>query len=160
MGAESRIRELGLVLPVAAQLPPGMVLPFSWIRVRERRVLVSGHGPLAEDGSPSGPFGAVPAEVSLDEARESARLTALAVCAGIRRAVGDLDRIGAWLTVSGFVNAVPGYPQTTAVLNGFSETILDIFGPDIGDHARTAIGASALPLNLPVIVAAELELRN
>lgn len=72
--------------------------------------------------------------------------------------MGDLDRIGAWLTVTGFVNAEPGYEQTTAVLNGFSEVVLDVFGPDIGGHARTAIRVAALPLDLPVVVAAELEL--
>ncbi|PQP25363.1 hypothetical protein [Rhodococcus opacus] len=106
MDAESRLRDLGLVLPRAVQLPPGVELPFSWVRVHGRRVLVSGHGPLAEDGTP----------------------------------------------------AEPGYDQTTAVLNGFSEVVLDVFGPDVGDHARTAIGVAALPLNLPVVVAAELEL--
>ncbi|REE74492.1 enamine deaminase RidA (YjgF/YER057c/UK114 family) [Rhodococcus wratislaviensis] len=158
MGAESRLRDLGLVLPHAVQLPPGMELPFSWVRVHGRRVLVSGHGPLAEDGTPAGPFGSVPADVSAADATHSARLTALAVLAGVRRAVGDLDRIGAWLTVTGFVNAEPGYDRTTAVLNGFSELVLDVFGPDVGDHARTAIGVAALPLNLPVVVAAELEL--
>ncbi|WP_414478854.1 RidA family protein [Rhodococcus opacus] len=121
--------------------------------IHGRRVLVSGHGPLAEDGTPAGPFGSVPVA-----ATHSARLTALAVLAGVRRAVGDLDRIGAWLTVRGFVNAEPGYEQTTAVLNGFSEVVLDVFGPDIGGHARTAIGVAALPLDLPVVVAAELEL--
>ncbi|MDT2004630.1 RidA family protein [Rhodococcus opacus] len=158
MGAESRLRELGLVLPRAVQLPPGMELPFSWVRVHGRRVLVSGHWPLAEDGTPAGPFGSVPAEVSAADATHSARLTALAVLAGVRRAVGDLDRIGAWLTVTGFVNAEPGYDRTTAVINGFSEVVLEIFGPEVGDHARTAIGVAALPLNLPVVVAAELEL--
>jgi len=111
-----------------------------------------------DTGTPAGPFGSVPADVSAADATHSARLTALAVLAGVRRAVGDLDRIGAWLTVTGFVNAEPGYDQTTAVLNGFSEVVLDVFGPDVGDHARTAIGVAALPLNLPVVVAAELEL--
>ncbi|QQZ13794.1 MULTISPECIES: RidA family protein [Rhodococcus] len=158
MGAESRLRDLGLVLPRAVQLPPGVELPFSWVRVHGRRALVVGHGPLAEDGTPAGPFGSVPADVSAADATHSARLTALAVLAGVRRAVGDLNRIDAWLTVTGFVNAEPGYEQTTAVLNGFSEVVLDVFGPDIGGHARTAIGVAALPLDLPVVVAAELEL--
>ena len=89
MGAESRLRDLGLVLPRAVQLLPGVELPFSWVRVHGRRVLVSGHGPLAEDSTPAGPFGSVPADVSAADATHSARLTALAVLAGVRRAVGD-----------------------------------------------------------------------
>ena len=75
--------------------------------------------------------------------------------ASIEQAVGDLDRIDAWLTVTGFVQAEAGYPKTTAVLSSFSEPVLDVFGPAIGQHARTAIGAAALPLDLPVVFAAE-----
>jgi len=60
--------------------------------------------------------------------------------------------------INGFVNAEPGYPQTTAVLNPCSELILELYGADAGKHARTAIGVAALPLNLPVVIAAEVEL--
>ncbi|WP_218871237.1 RidA family protein [Microlunatus parietis] len=97
--------------------------------------------------------------VSLAEAQESARLTGLAMIAALRTELGDLDRVEAWLTISGYVNAAEGYPQTTAVINPVSELVLEIFG-DAGRHARTAIGVSALPLNLPVIVAAELTLKS
>jgi hypothetical protein len=61
------------------------------------------------------------------------------------------------VTATGFVQAEPGYAQTTAVLNGFSQLILDVFGQDVGQHARTAIGVAALAWNLPVVVAAELQ---
>jgi enamine deaminase RidA (YjgF/YER057c/UK114 family) len=91
-------------------------------------------------------------------AQESARLTALAVIAGLKHAIGDLDRIAGWATVTGFVNTDPGYAQTTLVLNPFSDLIVDVFGPDIGAHARTAIGVAAVPLNLPLVVSAEVEL--
>jgi hypothetical protein len=59
--------------------------------------------------------------------------------------------------VNGMVNADLGYPQTTLVINGFSELILELYGPEIGQHARTAAGMAALPANSPVIVAAEVE---
>jgi enamine deaminase RidA (YjgF/YER057c/UK114 family) len=156
---ESRLSELGLELPAEVQLPPGVTIPFQWVRVHERRVFVSGHGALAADGSPLGPFGRVPSEVPLVAAQGSARVAALAILAGLRRALGDLERIAAWLMVHGHVNADPGYPQTTAVLNPTSELLIDVFGARVGAHARTAIGVGALPLNLPVIVSAELELR-
>ena len=76
----------------------------------------------------------------------------------MKRAIGDLDRIAAWLMVFGNVNADPGYAQTTLVVNPASELLVDLYGIDAGAHARTAIGMAALPLNLPVILAAQVEL--
>lgn len=75
----------------------------------------------------------------------------------IKREIGDLDRVTAWLTVSGMVNAEAGYGQTTNVINDFSDLILELYGSDIGQHARTAVGVAALPLNNAVIIAAEVE---
>jgi enamine deaminase RidA (YjgF/YER057c/UK114 family) len=155
---EGRLAELGLTLPRSPKLPPGVTIPFEWVRVREKRAFVSGHGPLASDGTPAGPFGKVPSEVALEAAQESARLTALALVASLKEAVGDLDRIAGWGIINGFVNADPSYAQTTLVLNPLSDLILEIFGPDIGAHARTAIGVAAVPLNLPLVVSAEVEL--
>jgi enamine deaminase RidA (YjgF/YER057c/UK114 family) len=100
----------------------------------------------------------VPSEVSVEDAQASARAAALAMLASLKHAIGDLDRVAAWLTVSGNVNADPGYAQTTLVVNPASELLIDLFGSDVGAHARTAIGVAALPLNLPVILAAEVEL--
>jgi enamine deaminase RidA (YjgF/YER057c/UK114 family) len=155
---ENRLHDLGLTLPSSPKLPPWVSISFEWVRIGGKRAFVSGHGPLAPDGTPTGPFGKVPSEVPLEAAQESARLTALAVIAGLKSAIGELDRIAGWATVSGFVNADPGYAQTTLVLNPFSDLILEVFGLDIGAHARTAIGVAALPLNLPLVVSAEVEL--
>ena len=141
-------------------MPHGVATTFSWVRIVGDRVLISGHGPQQLDGSPSGPFGRVPDRVTLEQARASARLAALSVIGSVEHAVGDLDRIAAWVTVSGFVQTEPGYAQSTAVVNAFSELVIEVFGDDVGGHARTAIGAAALPLNLPVVVAAELSLHT
>ena len=159
MRIEQRLDELGLVLPQAAQVPPGIRTSFSWVRVRGDRAFVSGHGALAPDGSPAGPFGRVPTEVSLEEAQGSARSTALSVLGSLKRALGDLDRVTAWLMVHGMINAEPGYGQTTNVINGFSDLIVELYGEDVGQHARTAIGVAALPLNLCVVIAAEVEIQ-
>jgi hypothetical protein len=105
--------ELRLILPAAASLPPGVGIPFAWVRVRGNRAFVSGHGVLAADGSPAGPFGKIPSEVTLQQARHSARLATLAVLASLKTALGDLDRVSAWLMANGYVNAEPGYPQTS-----------------------------------------------
>lgn len=157
---ERRLGDLGLMLPAETKLPPGVEIPFRWVRTSGDRAFVSGHGALTPDGSPAGPFGKVPNEVSLEEAQESARLTALAILANLRRELGDLDRVTNWLVVNGLVNAEPGYPQTTAVMNPFSQLILALYGPEAGAHARTAIGVAALPMNLPVIISAEVEIAN
>lgn len=154
--ADQRIVELGLTLPADPTLPPGITIPFSWVRRFGDRLFLSGHGSLTEDGSPLGPFGRVPDEVSLETAQASARAAALAMFAAVKRELGSLNTVRAWLTVDGYVNASAGYAQTTAVLNPFSEMLLDVFGDECGAHARTAIGVQALPLNLPVVVRAQL----
>jgi hypothetical protein len=69
---EQRLGDLGLALPEPVKLPPGVTTSFAWIRVRGNRAFISGHGAVAPDGSPAGPFGKVPSEVSQDEAQRSA----------------------------------------------------------------------------------------
>ncbi len=156
MRVEAKLEELGLELPEPAKLPPGVRASFGWVRVHEDRVYVSGHGPLAPDGTPAGPFGKVGAEVSPEEGYEAARSTALSVLSSLKRELGDLDRVSAWLMVHAMVNAAPGFAQTTNVVNGFSDLILELYGSETGMHARMAPGVVALPLDLPVVVGAEV----
>ena len=78
--------------------------------------------------------------------------------ASLKRAIGDLDRITAWLMVYGMVNADPGYAQTTNAINSFSELILELYGPEVGEHARIAVGMATLPFNNAVTIAAEVEI--
>ena len=106
-----------------------------------------------------GPFGKVGAEVSLEQAREAAHAATLAMLASLRLAIGDLDRVAAWLLVSGMVNVAPGFAKTTDVINPCSDLLLELFGDEVGRHARTAIGMAQLPLNLPVVIAAEVAIR-
>jgi enamine deaminase RidA (YjgF/YER057c/UK114 family) len=159
MDIERRLADLGLDLPPAMSSPPGTEIPFSWVRVIGSRALVSGHGAVGPDGAPAGPFGPVPSGLSLEQAQASARQATLAVLASLRQALGDLDRVSAWVVVNGFVNADPGYTRTTLVMNPCSELLLDLYGRDAGSHARTAIGVAALPFDLPVVISAEVALR-
>ncbi len=155
---EDRLEALGLVLPAPLQLPPGATLPFPWVRVVGRRALVSGHGPTNADGSLAGPFGRVGAEVTPEQACQSARLTALSILGSLRRELGSLDRIACWVRVFGMVQAAPGFQRHPAVINGFSELILELFGPARGAHARSAVGLASLPFDLPVEIEAEVEI--
>ena len=158
MRVEAKLEELGLALPEPTKTPQGLVLPFSWVRVRGDRVYLSGHVPLNSDGSFAGPFGKVGAEVSPEQGYEAARLTALAMLGNLKRALGDLDRVSAWLRVFGMVNSAPGFDRQPNVINGFSDVILELYGPEVGDHARSAVGMAGLPLGMPVEVEAEVEI--
>lgn len=155
---EQRLKELGLELPRPLQLPPGAALPFPWVRVVGRRALISGHGPTNRDGSLARPLGKVGTEVTLEQAREAARLTGLAILGSLQRTLGDLDRVAAWTRVFGMVNSAPGFDRQPAVINGFTDLIMEVFGADVGSHARSAVGMAALPFGIPVEIEGEVEL--
>ncbi len=152
----AKLESLGLVLPQPLKIPEGVTLPFPWVSVRGDRVFVSGHGPQNTDGSLAGPFGQVGAEVGVEEAKELARKVGLAVLGSLERELGDLDRITAWGRVFGMVNSAPGFDQHPAVINGFSELILEVFGAEVGRHTRSAVGLAALPFRMAVEVEAEV----
>jgi len=100
----------------------------------------------------------VGAEVSEEQGYEAARLTALAALGSLKRVLGDLDRVTAWLRVFGMVNSSPGFDRQPNVIKGFSDLILELYGPEVGDHARSAVGMAGLPLGMPVEVEAEVEI--
>jgi hypothetical protein len=157
MHIEAKLEELGLVLPEPIQVPPGLRMPFSWVRVRGNRAYISGHIALNTDGSIAEPLGKVGSEVSAEEGYQSARLVALAHLASLKRALGDLNRVTAWLRVFAMVNVAPGFNQTPLVTNGYSDLILELYGPEVGAHARSSIGMM-IPLNAPVNCEAEVEI--
>ena len=155
---EDKLRELGHVLPAPMQLPPGITLPFPWVRVVGTRAIFSGHGPTAPDGSIPQPLGKVGAEVSLEQAYVAARQTGLAILGSLQRELGTLDRIASWTRIFGMVNSAPGFTQQPAVINGFTDLILSVFGPERGAHARSAVGLAELPFRIPVEIEGEVEL--
>lgn len=156
---ENRLEELGLELPPEVRVPEGVLIPFVFVNVRGDRALVSGHGPQLSDGSLAPPFGQVGSEVTLEEAVEAARLTALSILGSLQRTLGSLDHITAWLRVFGMVNSAPGFDKQPTVINGFSDLILEVFGPEVGRHSRSAVGMAALPFGLPVEIEAEVSIR-
>ena len=158
MSAEQRLKQLGIVLPAPLQLPPGARLPFVPVRLRGNHAYISGHGPLDANGKLAGPFGKVGTDVTPEQAYTAARLTMLAMLADLKTALGSLDHVTAWLKLLGMVNAAAGFNAMPGVVNGASDLLLDLFGPDIGAHARSAIGVAELPWNIPVELEAELEI--
>jgi enamine deaminase RidA (YjgF/YER057c/UK114 family) len=142
---ENSLLSLGLKIPGPPKLPREILTPFAWVRVRGSYAYISGHGPQNPDGSIAGPFGKVADEVSVEQAYESAKLTGLSILGSLKRELGRLDLVTAWLQVRGMINATTEFTQTTAVINGFSDLILTLYGNEVGMHARSAIGVQSLP---------------
>ncbi len=157
MQIEAKLRVLGLILPEPFKIPPGLQLPFAWVRVRGNRAYISGHVPQTLDGLLAQPLGRVGAEVTAEQGYQAARLVALAHLGSLKRALGDLDRVTAWLRVFAMVNTAPGFNQTPLVTNGYSDLVLQLYGPEVGIHARSSIGMQ-IPLNAPVNCEAEVEI--
>lgn len=155
---EARLGAMGLVLPPPVEPPAGVTLPFRFVRVRGTRAFVSGHGPQEADGSMARPLGKLGRDLDVGQGYRAARLTALAMLGSLQRALGDLDRVTAWLRVFGMVSSAPGFNRQPSVINGFSDLILELYGPERGAHARSAVGMAELPFDLPVEIEAEVEI--
>ena len=158
MTIDERVRELGLVLPEPSGSPTGAAYPFSWVRVRDSRAYVSGHLPLQPDGTLAEPRGKVGEALSIAQGAAAARLVGLAMLGNLLRELGELERITAWLRVLGMVNVAPGATQLAGVINGFSELILEVFGPERGAHSRSAVGMAELPFGVAVEIETEVEI--
>ena len=152
---DDRLTQLGLSLPAPFAPSPGVEFGFDLVRVAGRVAYVSGHGPI--DGSEVLMSGKVGADLTAEQGYEAARLTGLSMLASLRAELGDLDRVTGWLKALGLVNCAPGFSATPVVINGFSDIVLDLWG-ERGRHARSAIGASELPFDIPVEVEAVVEL--
>jgi enamine deaminase RidA (YjgF/YER057c/UK114 family) len=148
---EARLAQLDIELPAAAK-PIANFVPC----VQSGRTLyVSGqicgwNGELRHVGK-------VGREISLEDARTAARICALNILAQAKAHLGELDRVRRVCMVQGFVNAIPEFTNHPQVMNGASDLFVELFGPEIGSHARFALGAGSLPGNVAVEVAAILE---
>ncbi|MDQ2090726.1 RidA family protein [Marimonas arenosa] len=153
---EERLDELGLTLPPPVVVPEGVYLPFSMVNRRGDRILISGHPRHGMDGAISGPFGQVGADLTLEEAQGAAREIGLSVLAHLKAELGELTRVTGWARVFGMVNSAPGFTDQHLVINGFSDLILDVFGREVGRHARSAVGVAALPMNFAIEIEGEV----
>jgi enamine deaminase RidA (YjgF/YER057c/UK114 family) len=155
---EAKLKERGLVLPEPLRMPAGVRLPFAWVRVAGDRAIISGHLPLNPDGTLIEQRGKVGEAVTQEQAADAARLTGLAILASLQRALGDLDRVTGWLRLFGMVNTAPDFTSYPAVINGCSDLILDLYGPERGTHARSAVGLAGLPFGVPVEIEGEVSI--
>jgi enamine deaminase RidA (YjgF/YER057c/UK114 family) len=157
---ESRLAALGLQLPAPIRLPAGVKFPFQFVRIAGTRAFISGHGPQNADGSLAQPLGKLGRELTVEQGYSQARTVALTILGSLQRALGDLDRVRQWNRVFGMVNSAPGFNKQPAVINGFSDLILELYGPEAGGHARSAVGMAELPFDIPVEIEAEVDLHD
>ena len=117
-------------------------------------IFLSGVGPRQDDGSMV--RGKVGSDLTVEEAYQAARLCALTSLANLKAAIGDLDKVSHFVKVLGMVNAEPDFTEPPAVINGYSDLIVEAFG-EKGRHARSAVGMVSLPGNMAVEVEAIVE---
>jgi enamine deaminase RidA (YjgF/YER057c/UK114 family) len=152
MSAEARIKQLKLELPPAPK-PAGVYKP---VVIAGNLAYVSGHGPLKSDGTML--TGKVGADADQQAGYAAARQTGLAILASLKANLGSLDRVRRLVKSLGMVNATPEFAQHPAVINGYSELMAEVFGPDQGVGARSAVGMGSLPGNITVEVEAIFEI--
>jgi enamine deaminase RidA (YjgF/YER057c/UK114 family) len=153
---EERLKTLGFKLPKPMQTAN---LPFELVRIDGDHAYLAGHVPLDDDGAMAKPLGKVGAELTAEQGYQAAQRVALGFFASLAAALGDLDRVAGWLKLFGMVNVAPGFNALPGVINGASELILDVFGPERGAHSRSAVGMAELPFGVPVEIEAELKLK-
>jgi enamine deaminase RidA (YjgF/YER057c/UK114 family) len=150
---DARLDELGLTLPEEPSFPVGQEPKLEPVAVVGDVAYLSGVGPL-------GTTGVVGDDLDVDAGYRAARETALLCLRRIHDRFGSLDAVDRWLKVTGFVRSAGGFGMQPAVLNGFSELIIAVYGVERGRCARSAIGVSELPMNIPVEVEAIVQIRT
>ena len=151
---EERISELGIEL-TEPELPPGINIVFA--RRSGNMLYLSGNGPIRNDGSKIS--GKVGMDLTVEEAYEAARLTGINQLSVLKSQLGDLNKVVQIVKVLGMVNAGPEFTEQPAVINGFSDLMIEVFG-ERGKHARSAIGVSSLPWDLACEVEMIVEIKD
>lgn len=153
MRVRERLGAMGLDLPEAFVYPSsnrtGCV-------VAQNLCYTSGHPPPENFGVKV--TGKVGAEVSEEEAYAAARATALSILSSVEQKLGSLDRITQVVKVFGMVNSAPGFQRQFAVIDGASDLFFELFGPEVGQHARSAVGMFELPRGFCMEIEAVFEL--
>ena len=152
---DQRLETLGI------QLPPVFRFPSSNRTgcVEARGVLyLSGHGNGLPDWPNIAHRGKVGGDVSAETAHHTARVVALSMLSTIAEKYGTLDRVKRVIRILGMVNSAPGFERQTYVIDGASDLLYQLWGPEFGCHARTAVGVAELPFGLAIEINGEFEL--
>jgi enamine deaminase RidA (YjgF/YER057c/UK114 family) len=152
MGAEARLKEKNIVLP-----QPSTPMANYVGAVRTGNLLfLSGHGPLRVDAKPAA-VGKLGKELTTEQGYRVAREVGLSLLATARASLGSLDKVKRVVKVLGMVSSAEGFGEQPKVMNGFSDLMVEVFGDEIGKHARSAVGMAELPMGIPVEIEMVLE---
>lgn len=149
---EARLAELGITLPAPATPVANYV---NGVRTGNL-IFLAGKGPRRADGTEI--RGKLGADVTIEEGYEAARLTAINQLAVLKDMLGNLDRVVRIVKVLGMVNSDPAFVEQPAVINGFSDLMVQVFG-ERGRHARAAVGMASLPRGQAVEIELVVEVR-
>ena len=149
---EARIASLGYKLPNEPPAPKGNYMGYT---KRGNTIYTAGHLPQKHDGTLV--LGRLGENVTVEQGQDAARVAALNILATVKSAVGDLDKVKKIVKITGFVNSASDFTNQPAVLNGCSDLLGEIFGVEIGRHARSALGVNVLPLGVAVEIEAIIE---
>ena len=149
---EKNLKALGIVL----KKPPVPVANYVPAVIVGKLVYLSGQGPLNDDGQFT--KGKVGSDVSVEDAQKAARLTGIRLLEALKGQIGNLNKVKRIVKVLGMVNALPEFDQHPKVINGFSDLMVEVFGPN-GKHARSAVGVASLPMNISVEIEMIVELK-
>lgn len=148
---EARLDALGIELP-APMKPVATYVPFV---ITGNMLFVSGQVSATAEGRILGRLGE---NMELSAGQQAARICGINLIAQAKAAVGDLSRIKRVVKLGGFVNAAPSFVDIPQVVNGCSDLMVDVFGPEVGAHARSAVACPTLPLGVAVEVDAIFEI--
>jgi hypothetical protein len=158
MRIEAKLVEMGLALPAPMRVPEGFTVKWRQVRVSGNRAIIAGHGPRQQDGTFAGPGGKVGRDLTLEQGYAAARAIGLAVLGDLKRELGDLDRVTAWLRVFGMVNSAPGFTLQPQVIDGFTDLMIALYGEEAAICPRAVAGMAELGLGSPVIIEGEVEI--
>lgn len=153
---EAKLAAMGFTLPQPRKFPN----PNRCGAVRVGNMLfVSGHGPH-HPGMSINEHGKLGQDMTVEEGYKAAQASALAILATVKAAAGDLDKVKRVVRLFGMVNSTPDFPDHPKVIDGASDLFYQLFGPEAGCHARSAVGMAGLPRGQAVEINGEFELRD
>lgn len=144
---DDHMNAVGITLPPAQQ----PLTDHASVVIHRGLAFLAGHGPMDSNRKPL-VTGAVGLEVTEEQAKEAARIAAMNAMSSLRAACGTLDCVEQVVRLTGYVLSAPGFSRQPWVVDGASEVLVEIFGPEVGRHARTSIGVASSALNMSVTV--------
>lgn len=154
---EARLKEMNLVLPAPLALPSSNRTSAVLV---DKTLYVSGHGAALLEDTTVARRGKVDLEITEEQAYETARALALKMMATIKHHIGDLDRVARVVKILGMINAHPDFERQNRVLNGASDLFFEVFGPEVGCHARSSVGVDGLVDRQPVEIEGTFLIRD